>query len=787
MADPGRLKIREGGVWRYAGVGMSGASGYSGAGSSASGYQKDFTYADLVSGNLPVNHGLSVKNNIVGIMDNNFQTILPDGVTFTDLNNLTVDLTSYGGISGTWNVAVTNGGGALGLSGYSGQSGQSGWSGVRGGGTQATFTQADLDASGNLQVNHNLHFLYENVQVYDETNKQVIPDGVTLEDADNLTVELASYAPITGTWGYLVTNGGGFSGAGLSGYSGYSSFSGYSGYSGMSGMTDGGMYLPFTNADISSGIMTVNHMLGTKYNSVGIYDENDNLVIPDNVTLVDTDSLDVDLTSYGTIVGTWYAVITNGGGALGLSGYSGQSGIRGGGMTDTFTQSDIDASGNLQVYHGLQYMYNAVTIYDDNNVRIMPDDVTLVDVDNLTVDLSSHLPIAGTWNIVVTNGGGGNYAGQSGWSGYSGNSGLSGYSGWSGTRGGGMTQTFTYADLVDSVLSVNYQQNLLPNNVTIISNEKKVIFPDEITLIDNNNVDVDLTSYGIIEGTWYIVVTNGGGVGTSGYSGYSSVSGYSGYSGYSGQSGIRGGGTWIAFDNSDVSSGLVTITHNLNFLYNTVMIFDENDKQVLPDDITLATLDTVTVDLTSFGIISGTWHAIVANGGGPSGFSGYSGYDAQAGYSGPSGYSGYSGPAGTVGSLIVEPEPSSDNTAEGIKISFQANENQAFGDVCQIDSTGQAAIANATVIATASAIVMCADSSISADASGSYLLHGIARDDAWGWTPGGIVFLSTAGTTGNTLTQTKPTSTDEVVQVIGVATHADRIYFNPSLVQVELL
>lgn len=50
MADPGRLKIREGGVWRYAGVGMSGASGYSGAGSSASGYQKDFTYADLVSG-----------------------------------------------------------------------------------------------------------------------------------------------------------------------------------------------------------------------------------------------------------------------------------------------------------------------------------------------------------------------------------------------------------------------------------------------------------------------------------------------------------------------------------------------------------------------------------------------------------------------------------------------------------------------------------------------------------------------------------------------------------------
>ena len=51
----------------------------------------------------------------------------------------------------------------------------------------------------------------------------------------------------------------------------------------MSGMTDGGMYLPFTNSDLSSGVMTVNHSLGTKYNSVSIYDGSGILVIPDNV------------------------------------------------------------------------------------------------------------------------------------------------------------------------------------------------------------------------------------------------------------------------------------------------------------------------------------------------------------------------------------------------------------------------------------------------------------------------------------------------------------------------
>ena len=140
--------------------------------------------------------------------------------------------------------------------------------------------------------------------------------------------------------------------------------------------------------------------------------------------------------------------------------------------------------------------------------------------------------------------------------------------------------------------------------------------------------------------------------------------------------------------------------------------------------------------------------------------------------------------ASGAGSSITE-EPTSDHTASGIRTTFTAASNVAFGDVCYIDSAGKAELIDADAIASMSAICM-AIASISADASGNFLLLGIARDDTWAWTVGGLIYGTVTGTTGNTLSQTAPSATDDVVQIMGVATHADRMYFKPSLVQVEL-
>lgn len=136
-------------------------------------------------------------------------------------------------------------------------------------------------------------------------------------------------------------------------------------------------------------------------------------------------------------------------------------------------------------------------------------------------------------------------------------------------------------------------------------------------------------------------------------------------------------------------------------------------------------------------------------------------------------------------SVLVTAVPGSDHTASGLKIQLKAHDNQAFGDVCFINSDGEAALCDADAIASMTAVVMCADASIAANASGNYLLMGIARDDTWNWTVGGVIYGTVTGTSGNTLSQTAPTGTDDVVQILGIATNSKRIYFNPQLVQIE--
>jgi len=139
-----------------------------------------------------------------------------------------------------------------------------------------------------------------------------------------------------------------------------------------------------------------------------------------------------------------------------------------------------------------------------------------------------------------------------------------------------------------------------------------------------------------------------------------------------------------------------------------------------------------------------------------------------------------------VSGLDIDSTPDTDATVSGITADFVAAGNIAFGDVCYIASTGKATLVDADAIASMSGLVMCADATISADATGSFLMIGFARNDAWNWTVGGLIYGTVTATTGNTLSQTAPSGASDVVQVLGVATHADRMFFNPSLVQVEI-
>jgi len=65
----------------------------------------------------------------------------------------------------------------------------------------------------------------------------------------------------------------------------------------------------FTNANLSTGILSITHNLGQKFVSVSVYDNNDKQIIPSEVFLQSTTQLQIDFTGFGAISGTWNLVV----------------------------------------------------------------------------------------------------------------------------------------------------------------------------------------------------------------------------------------------------------------------------------------------------------------------------------------------------------------------------------------------------------------------------------------------------------------------------------------------
>ena len=69
----------------------------------------------------------------------------------------------------------------------------------------STFVAGDLSSVGILAIGHSLTIAAPNVSVYDNNDNLIWPDEINLVDTDNLTVDLASYGTISGTWSYRVS------------------------------------------------------------------------------------------------------------------------------------------------------------------------------------------------------------------------------------------------------------------------------------------------------------------------------------------------------------------------------------------------------------------------------------------------------------------------------------------------------------------------------------------------------------------------------------------------------
>lgn len=67
-----------------------------------------------------------------------------------------------------------------------------------------------------------------------------------------------------------------------------------------------------------------------------------------------------------------------------------------------------------------------------------------------------------------------------------------------------------------------------------------------------------------------------------------------------------------SFTNANLVAGVLTISHNLAQQWGVLQVFDNTNKQIIPDDVTLGAANSATVDLTSFGTLTGTWRVTYA-------------------------------------------------------------------------------------------------------------------------------------------------------------------------------
>lgn len=130
-----------------------------------------------------------------------------------------------------------------------------------------------------------------------------------------------------------------------------------------------------------------------------------------------------------------------------------------------------------------------------------------------------------------------------------------------------------------------------------------------------------------------------------------------------------------------------------------------------------------------------------------------------------------------IKAVLSLPEVPDNLVAVGWSASLIYKESLTPGDLVYYKSDGGVWKADADGSGTYPAMGLALETA----SSGSHevFLWGLYRDDSrFNWTVGGLIYLST---TAGSMTQTKPSATDNVVQVLGFATHADRIYFKPHL------
>jgi hypothetical protein len=140
----------------------------------------------------------------------------------------------------------------------------------------------------------------------------------------------------------------------------------------------------------------------------------------------------------------------------------------------------------------------------------------------------------------------------------------------------------------------------------------------------------------------------------------------------------------------------------------------------------------------------------------------------------------------STNSITLNPTGMTNQSAVGTKTTVTVGENVTFGDICYLKSDGKYWKTDADSSASMPGKVMAIET-ILADAEGSCLLNGYAKDTSWSWVVGdGIANLIYASTTAGDITQTAPSGSGDQVQVLGYSHTSAIVFFEPQLGLLEI-
>lgn len=147
-------------------------------------------------------------------------------------------------------------------------------------------------------------------------------------------------------------------------------------------VTGAGYSVSFDSSSLNGGKVEITHNLDELYPVVSIYDNNNVLVSPDNVTYISNNTVEIDLSSY-TINEQWVATV-----------YGGEDMI---GYIEDFTQEDLIGK-SITITHALGANAPHVVLYDNNDMQKNIKEIKETGEERVKITLSDS-DFDGTWHI----------------------------------------------------------------------------------------------------------------------------------------------------------------------------------------------------------------------------------------------------------------------------------------------------------------------------------------------------------------------------------------------------